>query len=124
MSIAELCWREGLAERMYYKWSKEFLDCGRQHATGSNARPKGRQRLAGDLVREATSDEVKVLCKEAPDLKEVVAELTLELRLLKKSMFMDGETANEVSAKSAGVLAILTLMSSRPAKTWLATILM
>lgn len=78
MSIAELCRREGLAESMYYKWSKEFLEAGKQ-------------RLAGDLVREASSDEVKGLRKEARDLKEVVAEQTLELRLLKKSMFGDGE---------------------------------
>ncbi len=78
MSIAELCRREGLAESMYYKWSKEFLEAGKQ-------------RLAGDLVREASSDEVKGLRKEARDLKEVVAEQTLELRLLKKSMIGDGE---------------------------------
>ncbi len=71
MSIAELCRREGLAESMYYKWSKEFLEAGKK-------------RLAGDTVREASSDEVKGLRKEAAELKEVVAEQTLELRLLKK----------------------------------------
>ena len=78
MSIAEVCRREGLAESMYYKWSKEFLEAGKQ-------------RLAGDLVREASSDEVKGLRKEARELKEVVAEQTLELHLLKKSMLGDGE---------------------------------
>lgn len=78
MSIAELCRREGLAESMYYKWSKEFLEAGKK-------------RLAGDTVREASSDEVKGLRKEAAELKEVVAEQTLELRLLKKSMLGDGE---------------------------------
>ena len=78
MSIAELCRREGLAESMYYKWSKEFLEAGKK-------------RLAGDTVREASSDEVKGLRKEASQLKEVVAEQTLELRLLKKSMLGDGE---------------------------------
>lgn len=78
MSIAELCRREGLVESMYYKWSKEFLEAGKQ-------------RLAGDLVREASNDEVKGLRKEARDLKEVVAEQTLELRLFKKSMLGDGE---------------------------------
>lgn len=77
MSIAELCRREGLAESMYYKWSKEFLEAGKK-------------RLAGDTVREASSDEVKGLRKEAAQLKEVVAEQTIELRLLKKSMFTDG----------------------------------
>lgn len=63
---------------MGYKWSKEFLEAGKQ-------------RLAGDTARAATSDEVKDLRKEARDLKEVVAEQTLEMRLLKKSMIADGE---------------------------------
>ena len=77
MSIAEFCRREGLAESMYYKWSKEFLEVGKK-------------RLAGNTVREASSDEVKGLRKEAAELKEVVAVQTLELRLFKKSSFMDG----------------------------------
>lgn len=77
-SIAELCRREGLAQSMYYKWSKEFLEAGKQ-------------RLAGDTARAATTDEVKGLRKEARDLKEVVAEQTLEMRLLKKSMIAAGE---------------------------------
>ncbi len=46
----------------------------------------GKRRLAGDTARAATTDEVKDLRREARDLKEVVAEQTLELRLLKKSM--------------------------------------
>jgi transposase len=72
-SIAELCRREGLAESLYYAWSKEFLEAGKK-------------RLAGDTARAATTDEVKALRQEAGALKEVVAELTLENRLLKKSM--------------------------------------
>jgi len=76
-SIAELCRREGLAESLYYAWSKEFLEAGKK-------------RLAGDTARAATSDEVKGLRREAGALKEVVAELTLENRLLKKSMTGDG----------------------------------
>ena len=76
-SIAELCRREGLAESLYYAWSKEFLEAGKR-------------RLAGDTARAATSDEVKGLRLEAGALKEVVAELTLENRLLKKSMTGDG----------------------------------
>ena len=76
-SIAELCRREGIAQSLYYSWSKEFLEAGKK-------------RLAGDTAREATSDEVKGLRKEAVVLKEVVAELTLENRLLKKSMIGDG----------------------------------
>ena len=77
-SIAELCRREGIAESMYYSWSKEFLEAGKK-------------RLAGDTARAATSDEVKELRREASALKEVVAELTLENRLLKKSVTADGE---------------------------------
>ena len=76
-SIAELCRREGINQNLYYRWSKEFLEAGKK-------------RLAGDTAREATSDEVKVLRREAVELKEVVAELTLENRLLKKSMIGDG----------------------------------
>ena len=77
-SIAELCRREGIAESLYYSWSKEFLEAGKN-------------RLAGDTARQATSPEVKELRSESAALKEVVAELTLENRLLKKSMIGDGE---------------------------------
>ena len=72
-SIAELCRREGIAQSLYYSWSKEFLEAGKKC-------------LAGDTARAATSTEVKDLRREARDLKEVVAEQALELRLLKKSM--------------------------------------
>jgi transposase len=77
-SIAELCRREGIVQNLYYRWSKEFLEAGKK-------------RLAGDTARAATSDEVKGLRHEAAMLKEVVAELTLENRLLKKSVTADGE---------------------------------
>ena len=76
-SIAELCRREGIAEGLYYSWSKEFLEAGKR-------------RLAGDTARAATSSEVTDLRREARALKEVVAEQALELRLLKKSMIADG----------------------------------
>src|SRR6187551_3671212 len=71
-SIAELCRREGIVQNLYYRWSKEFLEAGKK-------------RLAGDTARAATSDEVKDLRRESGALKEVVAELMLENRLLKKS---------------------------------------
>ena len=76
-SIAELCRHEGIAEGLYYSWSKEFLEAGKR-------------RLAGDTARAATSDEVKDLRRQAQELKEVVAEQALELRLFKKSMIADG----------------------------------
>jgi transposase len=77
-SIAELCRKEGIAQNLYYRWSKEFLEAGKK-------------RLAGDTAREATSDEVKMLRAEARQLKEALAETTLENRLLKKSVIADGE---------------------------------
>ena len=77
-SIAALCRREGIAESLYYKWSKEFLEAGKR-------------RLSGDTERQATSPEVKELRSEALALKECDADLTLENRLLKKSMTGLGE---------------------------------
>jgi len=76
-SIAELCRHEGIAQSLYYSWSKEFLEAGKK-------------RLAGDTAREASTGEVKDLRREARNLKEVVAEQALEIRLLKKSMTGDG----------------------------------
>ena len=76
-SIAELCRKEGIAQSLYYVWSKEFMEAGKR-------------RLAGDTARAATSDEVRDLRREASALKECVADLTLENRLLKKSMIADG----------------------------------
>ncbi len=72
-----VCRREGIAESLYYAWSKEFLEAGKR-------------RLAGDMARAATTSEVNGLRRESRELKEVVAEQALELRLLKKSMIADG----------------------------------
>ena len=77
MSVAELCRREGIAANLYYRWSKDFLEAGKS-------------RLSGDTVREATSDEVKELRAENSELKEVVAEVTLRNRALKKSLMGPG----------------------------------
>ncbi len=82
-SIAELCRREGIAESLYYSWSKEFLEAGKK-------------RLAGDTARAATSGEVKDLRREVRDMKVLVADLTLENRLLKKAWWRRGETMNEI----------------------------
>ena len=76
-SIAALCRREGIAESLYYSWSKDFLEAGKK-------------RLAGDTARQANSGEVKALRAETRDLKEALAEQMLENRLLKKSMIADG----------------------------------
>lgn len=77
-SIAALCRREGIAESLYYSWSKEFLEAGKK-------------RLSGDAARQATTGEVRNLKREMRDMKELVAELSIENRLLKKSMIGDGE---------------------------------
>jgi transposase len=71
-SIATICRRESIHPNMYYKWSKEFLEAGKR-------------RLTGDTVREATSSEVSDLRGENDILKQVVAELMLKNRMLKKS---------------------------------------
>lgn len=72
MSIVELCRREGIVSNLYYRWSKAFLEAGKK-------------RLQGDTVREATSSEVTDLRSENEQLKQLVAELSLNNRLLKKS---------------------------------------
>ena len=82
-SIAELCRNEGINQNLYYRWSKEFLEAGKK-------------RLAGDTAREATSDEVKELKAEARQLKETLAEVLIENRLLKKAFSGMGRTLREV----------------------------
>jgi transposase len=72
-SIAEICRREGIASGMYYKWSKTFLEAGKR-------------RLNGDTQREATSDDVTGIRQENEQLKQLVAELSLSNRVLKKSL--------------------------------------
>ena len=73
VSISELCRREGIVSNLYYRWSKDFLEAGKK-------------RLQGDTIREATSSEVTDLRSENEQLKQLVAELSLNLRLAKKSL--------------------------------------
>jgi transposase len=79
-SIAELCRREGVNPNLYYRWSKEFLEAGKL-------------RLQGDTKRQASSDEVDDLRRENEQLKQVVAELVLKNRVLKKSLVNSTESA-------------------------------
>jgi transposase len=72
-TVAELCRREGISESVYYRWSKEFLEAGKQ-------------RLVGNTKRQATSDDVADLRRENEQLKQLVAELALKNRVLKKSV--------------------------------------
>lgn len=72
-SIAAICRREGINPNLYYRWSKDFLEAGKK-------------RLTGDIQREATSSEVSDIRKENEQLKQLVAELSLKNRVLKKSL--------------------------------------
>ena len=72
-TIAELCRREGISESVYYRWSKDFLEAGKQ-------------RLVGNTKRQASSDDVAGLRRENEQLKQLVAELALRNRVLKKSV--------------------------------------
>ena len=76
VSIAELCRKEGIAQNLYYRWSKDFME-------------SGKKRLDGDTMREANTSEVQSIKKENAQLKEVVAELLLQNRILKKSISGD-----------------------------------
>ncbi|MCH9004756.1 MAG: IS3 family transposase [Proteobacteria bacterium] len=102
-SIAELCRREGIAQSLYYKWSKDFMEAGKK-------------RLAGDIVRQANTSEVTELRREARDLKEVVAEQTLELRLLKKHARGWGRTRMRYPASEKLEIIRLVEHSHLPAK--------
>ena len=105
-SVAELCRREGINPNLYYKWSKEFLEAGKA-------------RLAGDTKRQATSDEVSDIRRENEQLKQVVAELLLKNRALKKSA-LGGETSVRSSrgaslTKYRGTIAVTASRSVSPA---------
>jgi len=72
-SIAGLCRREGIPANLYYRWSKDFLEAGKK-------------RLMGDTTREANSGEVTDIKNENEHLKQLVAEIALKNRVLKKSL--------------------------------------
>jgi len=72
-SITDLCRKERIHPTMYYKWSKSFLEAGKRQ-------------LNGDTIREASSNEVKELREENDLLKMIVAELTINTRMLKKTL--------------------------------------
>jgi len=72
-TIAELCRKEGISQGNYYKWAKDFMEAGKR-------------RLTGDTMREANTSEVQEIKRENSSLKELVAELLLEVRTLKKNV--------------------------------------
>ena len=77
-SVAELCRKEGINANIYYRWSKDLPEAGKK-------------RLSGDTVREETSDEVNDLRRQSAELKETLAEVVMENRVLKKSVLGNGE---------------------------------
>ena len=102
-SISTLCRREGIAANLYYRWSKDFLEAGKK-------------RLAGDTKREATSTEVVELRKELAQLKELVAEVLLENRVLKKTAVgFDSDLVRTF------VRTLVRGQKKSPAEAWLLT---
>jgi transposase-like protein len=95
--IAELCRREGIHQNMYYKWSKEFLEVGKQ-------------RLVGDTKREADSQEVEAMRSENEQLKVVVAELTLKNRVLKKLAGQGNEVGRMIRRDEAEKREVIHLV--------------
>ena len=73
--ISELCRREGISPTMYYRWSKGFLDAGKNG-------------LTRDTQRDATTDEVRRLREENESLKRALAEAVLDVQRYKKSLGM------------------------------------
>ncbi len=71
--VIELCRREGIQPSIYYRWSKAFLDAGKNG-------------LTRDTQRDATADEVQRLKQENEALKQAVGESVLEVQRLKKSL--------------------------------------
>jgi transposase len=77
-SVAEPCRKGVTNQNLCYRWSQDFLEAGKK-------------RMVGDTPREATSDEVKGLRAESRQLEELLAELMMENRLLKKAL-ADGKS--------------------------------
>ena len=75
ISVSELCRREGISPNLYYRWSKAFLDAGKNG-------------LTRDTRRDATTEQVRQLKGENADLKKAVGELMLEIQRLKKTLGM------------------------------------
>ena len=71
--ISVLCRREGIGTNVYYKWLKDFMEAGKA-------------RLKGDTARDASKAEVEALKRESERLKELVAQLSVENLVLKKSL--------------------------------------
>ncbi len=81
VTVNDLCRREGIKPHSYYSWTKEFMEAGRE-------------RLSRDTVRDATRQEIQDLKRENSELKQLVAELSLEVYRLKKRPYQCPRTAS------------------------------
>lgn len=73
LPVSDLCRKESISTAIYYSWLKSFMEAGKS-------------RLQGDFTRDADAKEVSKLRKENSRLKEILAEVTLERELYKKSL--------------------------------------
>ena len=82
VTVNELCRREGIKPNSFYSWTKEFMEAGKE-------------RLSRDTVRDATRQEIGTLKRDNADLKQMVAELSLDLHRLKKTAIpmLEGHTS-------------------------------
>ena len=82
VTVNELCRREGIKPNSFYSWTKEFMEAGKE-------------RLSRDTVRDATRQEIDSLKRDNADLKQMVAELSLDLHRLKKTAIpmLEGRTS-------------------------------
>ena len=72
VTVNDLCRREGIKPAAYYAWTKEFMEAGKE-------------RLSRDSARDATRSEVQQLQRENSDLKQLIAEVSLDVFRLKKT---------------------------------------
>ena len=81
VAVNDLCRREGIKPHSCYAWTKEFMEAGKE-------------RLTRDNVRDTTRQEIQALKRENDELKQLVAELSLEVYRLKKTASQCFRTAS------------------------------
>ena len=72
VAVSDLCRREGIRPGTFYAWTKEFMEAGKE-------------RLIRDTIRDATRQEIGALKRENQDLKQLVADQSLEVHRYKKT---------------------------------------
>jgi len=81
VSVNDLCRREGIKPGAYYAWTKDFMEAGKE-------------RLTRDTARDATRQEINELKRENSELKQLVAELSIDVYRLKKTAVPPMETGD------------------------------